>query len=152
MNGKLEIKPLVGFGPLKFGAGKDEVKRILGAPEESEILEIEGEVHDVEVWSYWEQGHSVYFEKEHDERCTNFETDHEEALLFGEKIMGMGQEPAIALMKKHGYADHEIEEEDPGEVVVFFHDAHMQFVFEDGLLALVSWAVAMDEEEVIRWP
>ena len=45
-------------------------------------------------------------------------------------------------------------EDDPelDERIIFFNDAHMQFVFDNGRLGLVSWAVAMDEDEKIRWP
>lgn len=34
----------------------------------------------------------------------------------------------------------------------FFNDAHLQVVFEKEKPVLVSWAVAMDDEENIQWP
>lgn len=143
---------MYGFGELKFGSTAQEVEKYFGEPQETEKLDIEGEEDDVEVWSYWDQGHSVYFEKEHDEVCTNFETDNEEAELFGKKVFKLGESQIIDLMKDQGFTDFEIEEEEPGEKILFFHDAHMQFVFEEETLALVSWAVGVDEEENILWP
>jgi hypothetical protein len=56
----------------------------------------------VEVWSYWDQGHSVYFEKEPKEVCTNFETDNEEAELFGEKVFKLDEPRIIDLMVSQG--------------------------------------------------
>lgn len=149
----MEIKPLHGFGSLKFGATQKDVEALLGPPQETETIDVEGEIHEVEVWSYYELGHAVYFEKELNDVVTNFETDNAEATMFGQKVFELDQNGIIDLMKKNGFEDHEVED-DPelDERIVFFNDAHMQFVFDNGRLGLVSWAVAMDEEENIRWP
>jgi hypothetical protein len=152
MNKNLEIKPTQGFGDLKFGADKATVETIFGPPQETESLDIEGEIHEVEVWSYWEQGHSVYFEKELNSVCTNIETDNEQATLFGKLVFDMTEDQILELMQSNGFKDFEVEEEEEEERIVFFHDAHLQFVFEGEDLALVSWAVAMDDDENILWP
>lgn len=152
MKKNLEIKPKVGFGDLKFGATKSEVEQYFGPPQETEMLDIEDEIDEVEVWSYWEQGHSVYFEKQEKEVCTNFETDDEGSVLFGEQVFRMNEDQLIAHMELNGFADAEIDEEDPGERILYFDDAHMQFVYEEGEMALVSWAVAVDDDEKILWP
>jgi len=152
MTENLEIKPMLGFGELKFGADKAAVEKYFGPPQETESLDIEDEVNDVEVWSYWEQGHSVYFEKELNDVCTNFETDNEDATIFGKRVFDMTEDQILELMQANGFKDFELEEEEPGERIIFFNDAHLQFVFEDDELALVSWAVAMDDDENILWP
>ncbi len=153
MKNIMDIKPLYGFGSLKFGATQKDVEAVLGPPQETETIDVEGEIHEVEVWSYYELGHAVYFEKELNNVVTNFETDNAEASMFGQKVFELDQDGIIELMKKNGFEDHEVED-DPelDERIVFFNDAHMQFVFDNGRLGLVSWAVAMDEEENIRWP
>jgi len=149
----MEIKPLHGFGSLKFGATQKDVESVLGPPQETETIDVEGEIHEVEVWSYYELGHAVYFEKELNNVVTNFETDNSGASMFGQQVFELDQEAVIDLMKKNGFEDHEVED-DPelDERIIFFNDAHMQFVFDNGRLGLVSWAVAMDEDEKIRWP
>lgn len=153
MKDKPEIKPMIGFGELKFGATQDDVEKVIGAPEDTETIDVEGEIHEVVVWSYWEKGHAVYFEKELNGVCTNFETDNENALLFGEQVFKLNQDAIISLMKKNGFDEYETEDdEDLDERIIFFNDAHMQFVFENDALALVSWAVAMDDDEKILWP
>ncbi len=152
MNKNLEIKPMKGFGDLKFGADQATVEAYFGPPQETESLDIEGEIHEVEVWSYWEQGHSVYFEKELNNVCTNIETDSEHATLFGKKVFEMTEDQILELMQSNGFKDFEIEEEDEDEKIIFFHDAHLQFVFEGEDMVLVSWAVAMDDDENILWP
>ena len=148
-----EIKPMQGFGDIKFGVSQDEVLKLLGEPAEKETIDVEGEIHEVEVWSYWDEGHSLYFEKDLNNVCTNFETDNDWVTLFGEKVFAMNQDQIIALMNKNDFSDFEIED-DPelDEVIIFFHEAHMQFVFENDTLELVSWAVAMNDQEDILWP
>jgi hypothetical protein len=152
MSNELEIKPKVGFGELKFGVDMKSVENYFGPPQETETINVEDEIQDVELWSYWELGHSVYFEKELDSVCTNFETDNEEVTLFGSKIFEFDEQQLIDLMKENGYPEFETEEEEPGERILFFPDAHLQFVIEDEELALVSWAVAMDDDDKILWP
>jgi len=148
-----EIKPLKGFGSLKFGATQQEVEKILGKPQETEVIDMEGDIQEVEVWSYWEDGHAVYFEKALDNVCTNFETDHPDATLFGQKVFELDKDGIIKLMEDQAFTSHEVEEDkDLDELILFFHDAHMQFVFENDQLVLVSWAVAMDEEEEVDFP
>ncbi|MFO7998267.1 MAG: hypothetical protein R6U86_04720, partial [Bacteroidales bacterium] len=151
MKNIMDIKPLYGFGSLKFGATQKDVEEVLGSPQETETIDVEGEIHEVEVWSYYELGHAVYFEKELNNVVTNFETDNAEATMFSQKVFELDQNGIIDLMKKNGFEDHEVED-DPelDERIVFFNDAHMQFVFDNGRLGLVSWAVAMDEDENIR--
>ncbi len=144
---------MTGFGRVKFGATQQDVLEYFGEPQEKDTIDVEEEIHEVVVWNYWELGHAVYFEKELNEVCTNFETDNEEAVLFGEKVFGLVQDQIIALMAKNGFKEYEVEDDDEmDERIVFFPDAHMQFVFEGELLALVSWAVPMDDEENILWP
>lgn len=153
MDNILDIKPLKGFGDVKFGITQDEAKNVFGEPEEKETIDVEGEIHEVEVWSYWQKGHSLYFEKDLNNVCTNFETDNEQSTLYGEKVFGLNQEEIIALMAKNGFERYEVEKDlEFDEIILFFYDAHMQFVFELNSLILVSWAVAMDDNDNILWP
>lgn len=148
-----DIKPMQGFGELTFGASQQDVERVLGTPEDKETIDVEGEIHEVEVWSYWDKGHAIYFEKELDNVCTNFETENQDSMLFGHKIFDLDKNAIIKLMKENGF--EELEEEDDEELdenILFFNGAHMQFVFDGDKLGLVSWAVATDEEGHILWP
>lgn len=149
----LEIKPMQGLGELKFGASQEDVKKLLGEPDETETIDVEGEIHEVEVWSYYEEGHSIYFEKDLENVCTNFETENEDALLFGKKVFELDQDAIISLMKENNFTRFEVEKDaELDEVIVFFDEAHMQFVFEEDSLGLVSWAVAMGDDDEILWP
>lgn len=152
MNSNIEIKPLVGFGDIKFGASKQEVEDYFGKPQEVEMLENEDDSSKTETWNYWDEGHTVYFEKEEGDVCFNFETDNEEATLFGKKVFEMDINEVLALMNENGYEDSEIDDEEEGERILSFYDAMIDFVFDENGLGLVSWSAGVDEDDRLIWP
>lgn len=152
MDKKLVIKPHVGFGTLKFGASKDEVKEYFGEPQEVETLPGEAGETDAEAWNYWDEGHIVFFEADSDNRCTCFETDSDKVSLFGKDIFVMSEAQIIKLLKDNGFDNYESEEEEWGEKRVSFDEAIMDFYFEDDNLISVSWGVYVNEDESYKWP
>ncbi len=153
MSNKLEIRPLVGFGELKFGADQSDVENYLGEPQEIEDLPGEADESDAEVWNYWDEGHTVFFEKDMENNCTCFETDNEEAILFGKNIFDLNEKQIIELMETNGYREIDTEDEEWGERRVSYSDAVMDFYFEDDNLISVSWGVMIDlENDKAEWP
>jgi hypothetical protein len=149
----MEIKPKVGFGELKFGSVQSDVENFLGEPEEIEELPGEADESDAEVWNYWEDGHTVFFEKDLDGKLTCFETDHEEATLFGKYIFKMNEKEIVQLMKDNGFSEIDTEDEEWGERRVSFSDAVIDFYFESDKLISVSWGVLIDfETDEAKWP
>ncbi len=147
------IKALTGLNELKFGATKKEVEAIYGEPSEVEIIEGDEDFSDVEIWFYDDHEFSVFFEKEFDDRCTNFETDDQNAVLFGKNIFRLSEKEIIALLKENGYSDFEAEDNpEEGERLVSFFDAQIDFLFEGKKLAQVSWAVLVNDDENPVWP
>jgi len=153
MKDEVVVKPLNGIGSLKFGASKKEVEAYLGEPQEVETIPGDEDFADVEVWSYWELGHSVYFEEEFEGRFTNFETDNEAASLFGKKIFELKEKEIIDLMAANGFSDYEIVNGDEFEEKrISFYDAQVDFVFEEDDLVQVNWAVGFNDDEEPVWP
>ena len=153
MSNKLEIRPLVGFGELKFGADQSDVENYLGEPQEIEDLPGEADESDAEVWNYWDQGHTVFFEKDMENKCTCFETDNDEAILFGKNIFDLNEKQIIELMETNGYREIDTEDEEWGERRISYSDAVMDFYFEDDQLISVSWGVMIDlENDQAEWP
>jgi hypothetical protein len=153
MSNKLEIRPLVGFGELKFGADQSDVENYLGEPQEIEDLPGEADESDAEVWNYWDQGHTVFFEKDMGNKCTCFETDNDEAILFGKTIFDLNEKQIIELMETNDYREIDTEDEEWGERRVSYSDAVMDFYFEEDKLISVSWGVMIDlENDQAEWP
>src|SRR5688572_16802763 len=96
-----EIKLGQGIGELKFGLTMDEVEAIMGKPEEVEESE-EDEEFEYEVWNYWEEGYSCYFDEDDDYRLGLIETANENVTLFGQKILAIKQADIEALLKTNG--------------------------------------------------
>ncbi len=152
-NKVIEIKPLIGFGQLTFGASPSDVENFFGEPEEIEDLPGEADESDAEVWNYWEDGNTVFFEKDHGGKCTSFETDNSEAVLFGSHVFEMNEKELIQLMEKNGFKEIDIEDEEWGERRVSFSDAVMDFYFESDKLISVSWGVFIDlDTDEAKWP
>ena len=153
MSNKLEIRPLVGFGDLKFGADQAEVENYLGEPQEIEDLPGEADESDAEVWNYWDEGHTVFFEKDMDNKCTCIETDNDQAILFGKKVFDLNENQIIELMETNGFREIDSEDEEWGERRVSYSDAVMDFYFEDDKLISVSWGVMIDiDNDKADWP
>jgi hypothetical protein len=152
MKEKLIIKPLTGFGPLKFGATQDEVKKYFGDPQEVESLPGEAGESAAEAWNYWDIGHTVFFESDSGNRCTCFETDSDEVTLFGKDVFVMSEDQIVKLMNDNGFKELDIEDEEWGERRVSFNDAVVDFYFEDDNLISVSWGVLADENDKYNWP
>ena len=153
MSNKLEIRPLVGFGELKFGADQSDVENYIGEPQEIEDLPGEADESDAEVWNYWDQGHTIFFEKDMSNKCTCFETDNDEAVLFGKNVFELNEKQIIELMETNGYREIDTEDEEWGERRVSYSDAVMDFYFEEDKLISVSWGVMIDlENDQAEWP
>jgi hypothetical protein len=153
MENALEIKPLIGFGELKFGADQTLIENYLGEPQEIEDLPGEEDESDAEVWNYWDMGHTLFFEKDLNNRFTCFETDNEDVTLFGQKVFELTENEITNLMKENGYSDLDAENEEWGERRVSFNDAVTDFYFEDGQLVSISWGVMIDlETDQVQWP
>ncbi len=153
MSNKIEIKPLIGFGELKFGADPSDVENYMGEPQEIEDLPGEADESNAEVWNYWDEGHTVFFENDMNNKCTCFETDNDEAILFGKNIFDLNEKQVVELMQANGFKELDTEDEEWGERRVSFSDAVIDFYFEEDNLISVSWGVLIDlETDEAHWP
>ena len=140
------IKPLKGYGEIPFGMTLDETVKILGMPEFYEELSDMEETGNRSIfYEYEELATNIYFEGITKSVVACFETENEEATLYGEKVFDLNKEAIIALMQEHGFKELEEENEDE-ELRVSFEDGLIDFFFEDDMLMAVSWGVLVDEQ------
>ena len=144
----LEIKPKVGFGEIQFGEYLDNLVTLLGEAEEIDSIE-EDEEMNMLILHYWELGFSVIFEGRTKQVVSGFETDHTDATMFGQKVIGMSEEDIIKLMKENGLDEHESEMEEVDKRVSF-DDEMLDFYFRDNKLVYVNWGVYVNEEGEIE--
>lgn len=141
----------VGMGPLRFGATQDEVRALMGEPEEIEESEEEDEFEH-QAWNYLEEGYSLYFDREDDFRLSCIETDHPGMRLFGEPIHGKTSEQIQELMRAKGYESSEVEKMDTGEMRVSYEKEMIDLYFDDNELQFVNFGVFISDDLDVQWP
>jgi len=140
----LEIRPKEGFGEIKFGEYLDNIVTLLGEAEEIDSIE-EDEEMNMLILHYWDLGFSIIFEGKTKQVVSGFETDHPDATMFGEKVIGKSEQEIIDLMKNNGMTGFEAEQED-ADKRVSYDDDMLDFYFRDNKLVYVNWGVYVNEE------
>jgi len=144
----LEIRPKVGFGEIKFGEYLDNIVTLLGEAEELDTIE-EDEEMNMLILHYWELGFSIIFEGTAKQVVSGFETDHQDATMFGKKIIGMPEADVIKLMTDNGMGSYESEMEEVDKRVSF-DDEMLDFYFRDDKVVYVNWGVYVNSDGEIE--
>ena len=140
------IQPLKGYGEIPFGMTLDETVKLLNMPDFYEELSDMEETGNRSIYyEYEDLQTNIYFEGVTKSVVACFETENEEATLFGENVFDLDKEEVIDLMKANGFKELEEETEDE-ELRVSFEDGMIDFFFEDDMLMAVSWGVLVDEQ------
>ena len=143
---KFLIEPLKGFGEIPFGMSLDDAVKILGYPNFYEELSDMEETGNRSVYyEYEDLETNIYFEGITKSVVAYFETENEDAVLYGTKIFGLNRAEAIELMRENGYKELEEEDED-GEHRISFADAMVDFFFDGDTLQAVGWGVLVDDQ------
>ena len=142
-----------GIGPLRFGMSQDEVRALVGEPEEIEASDDDDEFEHQE-WVYHEDDYlvSLYFDREDDFRLSCVETDNPHMRLFGEPIVGRNLADIQALMQRNGHPEPEVETMDGGEVRLSYVQSMIDLYFEDDELQFVNFGVFINDDLEVQWP
>ena len=140
------IMPLKGYGEIPFGMTLDETVKLLNMPDFYEELSDMEETGNRSIfYEYDDIQTNIYFEGITKSVVACFETENENATLYGKKVFELKKDEVIQLMKAQGFKELEEETED-GELRVSFEDALIDFFFEDNALTAVSWGVLVDDQ------
>ena len=144
------IVPGYGVGELKFGLPREDVEKILGAPDE-EALHEDPEMGTTVTWNYWRKGISVYFEEEDDYRLGCMEVEGGELFIWDENVYGFSKEKVAELAAAHGF--HEIEvDDDKHDECLSVDAAGLNFFFEEDEVISVQAGVLLTDDEECCWP
>ena len=140
------IQPLKGYGEIPFGMTLDETVKLINMPDFYEELGDMEETGNRSIYyEYDSLQTNIYFEGVTKSVAACFETENEEATLFGKKVFSLKKDEIAKLMKANGFKEMEEEIED-GELRVSFEDAMMDFFFDGDILTAISWGVLVDEQ------
>jgi L-rhamnose mutarotase len=141
----------VGLSNVLFGAAMTDVEKILGKPEETELLD---DMEDCQstVWHYWEKGFSLFFDENNKQLFGCVEIDNENAVLWGKKIFHLSEKEIIELFKIHNYSIYETEEHEWGERRLSFDSANIDFYFEKNKLTSINYGKSLNDPHILILP
>ncbi|MGD9993599.1 MAG: hypothetical protein AB7S69_09895 [Salinivirgaceae bacterium] len=139
----------IGIGSIRFGMKRDEVKAILGDPDEIEVFEEEDpELDNTIVWHFDDVEMSLSFGD--DDMLLAIAISNEDVMLAGKKLMGLTINEITEFVKEFDLGEMEIEEqaEEDGvkSTLVSLWESAMNLWFEDGELTEIQWGPLWDEE------
>ncbi len=156
-----EIKPLVGFGDIKFGMSMDEVRSKLGEPEaidnDMNYTDDEGETDDLTTVFYYDsQGLSLSFDKAEGYRLTEMSFEDDQFAL-GELHIGMSKEEAFSAALEAGLGECEedfLDDEAEAEGLESFtyEEKNVSLWFADDLLDTIQIGPDFEDDDTIKWP
>jgi hypothetical protein len=96
-----EIIPGVGLGSLKFGMTREEVKSVVGKPDEVENLPGFEEVvnEELESWHYDEHEFSLVFDADYDWRLVSIAVSDPYFTFHGKAIVGMAKQDTLDFLE-----------------------------------------------------
>ncbi|MGE4287869.1 MAG: hypothetical protein AB7E36_04205 [Salinivirgaceae bacterium] len=139
----------IGIGSIRFGMKREEVKAILGEPDEIEVFEEEDpELENTIVWHYDEMELSLSFGD--DDMLLAIAISNEDVMLAGKKLMGLTINEITEFVNEFDLGEMEIEEqpEEDGvkSTLVSLWESAMNLWFEDDELTEIQWGPLWDEE------
>ncbi len=147
-----------GLDNMHFGMLREEIKGILGEPDEIEkIVNEDLDEDNSEVWHYDELEISAAFDELEDWRLTSFAVSSPDYTFEGVDLIGLSQQEVLDQIDLMGLGDVTIDEVSEGEEVnqqiAFVQEASLNLWFDNGKLSEIQWGPFWDEEEdEVIWP
>lgn len=161
---KNEIKDILageGLGRIKFGMTKEELKEILGEPDEVDVFsptENDGESEEqMESWHYDSLELSASFDELEDWRLVTLSVSSDEYLFEEKSLIGLEKKELIKVLNELGLQELEHEDwsssESPDHKLISSEEAGINFWLDEGILTEIQWGpLFSDDDENIDWP
>lgn len=151
----IEIEPGKGFGKVLFGMTREQIREILGAPDEIENDNEGGE--KTEHWHYDQHEISALFSETDNWRLLSFAVSNPDCTIEGEKLIGLKETELQDALERIGITE-ELEYEDlssdefPDHIMVYCDELGMNFWLDNGIVSEIQWGPMMKDEDTIDWP
>jgi hypothetical protein len=147
---KIEIGQ--GFGAIKFGMNREEIKKVAGEPDEIENYnhdEVDGA--NAEAWHYDEPEISFAFEEFNDWNLSSIAVSSHDFELNGKKLMGLKVDEVSKILETLNIGEVDIEdystEDAPDLQLITIEEAGLNLWFDEGILTEIQWSPLWDEED-----
>ena len=147
-----------GFDEIRFGMTRQEVKEILGEPDEiDEYLSSEEAEDNTEAYHYDELELSVSFDELDEWRLGSIAVSDPEAVIEGLKLVGNTDDDLLGKLSALDLGEYEREDvsspESPDHEVISFYEASINFWLENGAVTEIQFGPLWDDEnEKTIWP
>ncbi|WP_027471691.1 hypothetical protein [Saccharicrinis fermentans] len=147
-----------GFDEIRFGMTREEVKAILGEPDEIDAYASSEEAEDnTEAYHYDELELSVSFDELDDWRLGSIAVSTSDAVLEGLKLVGNTDDDLLAKVSVLDLGEYDREDvsspESPDHEVISFYEASVNFWLENGAVTEIQYGPIWDDEkEEYIWP
>lgn len=153
------IEPGIGLGKLKFGMVQDEVKAIIGLPNEIEIYQYLPNSEESEIsenWHFEDLELSISFSSEEDWRMDTISINSNYYSLWNSIEIGQTMsevEEILKRLKKDNYICEDWSNvESPDHRLFEFEEFYFNLWFDNGELSEIQWSPRFLNEDEIDWP
>ncbi len=156
-NNLSQIIPGEGLGDIKFGMSREQIKTMLGEPDEVESYTHDDQGEDItESWHYDEMEISISFEKIEDWKLCTIAVSDPDCTLIGKEVIGITRADLESLLDEMGLTnlaeDDWSSDETPDYVSLTSEDNEMVFWIDAGIVMDVQWGPLFIDEDTIKWP
>lgn len=151
-----EIRPGKGLGTLLFGKSREQVKAMLGKPEEVERYSLSDEEGDAtEAWHYDDLGLSLSFDEEFGWKLSSIAVSSADFTLDGQSLIGKNKAEVMEAFRANEWGeleeDVEVSEDDPDSCLMHVDESRISLWFEQDELTEIQIGPFYRNEEII-WP
>jgi hypothetical protein len=151
-----EIKAGIGLDNIKFGMHRDDIKNLLGEPDEIDTHTDNEDGGQTESWHYDELELSISFEEIDDMRLFSIAVSGENYEFSGKKLIGLKKPQLLKELKELNITDTKEEVWDNDDFtkqeLIYSEDLSLNFWMEDDELSEIQWGPLFEDEETIKWP
>lgn len=152
-----EIKLGEGLGEIKFGMSREQVRTILGEPDDvDQYSDSDLEDDSSESWHYDEMEISLSFDEDAEWKLVTIAVSSPEYLFNGKKLIGLNQQALIKELSAQKLGESETEdwssEEIPNHKLVSYPEFQVNFWLENDELAEIQWGPIITDEDTVQWP
>ncbi len=147
------IIPGTGLGTIKFGFSREQVKSLLGEPDEVDE-EVEGHIRKEksEAWHYDDLELSLGFEESDGWRLGSLSVTSDEYLLHGKALIGLNRLEAIRALNGMGMDDLEYDNLDPDQDMIASESTGIILWLDEGRVSEIQWSPLLVDDYTIEWP
>ena len=153
----IEIIAGVGFGKVKFGMAREEVKAILGEPDEVDTFAYDDNEDDrSESWFYYDLNLFCSFDEQDDWRLISCSAESFNYQLLGKQIIGLEKDKIAGLLEQMEITDLEHEdhssEDEPNHELIASDSVAINFWCDEGIVTEIQWGPLLTDDETVIWP